>query len=462
MHNQNTVEKAHPAQLNDEKVIIVGGGFSGVLLAINLIRHDGPSAVLIERGSQAGRGLAYSTHHPDHLLNVRAANMSAFPDQPDHFVEWLSARSWPNANPFVPRKTYGDYLAELLGETMRAHGERLTVKMGEAVEIDNGEAIGVRLHDGEIVKGDKLVLALGNLPPSFPDNLDPEEIGKYYLNDPWSPDLGNNFGKDDHVLVIGTGLTMVDVVLALESKGHTGRITAISRRGLIPRVHDNGGTARPALADRPSGELSGLLRNVRRRSLAIGWRAAIDELRPYTQAMWLSASIEQKRRFLRHLRPWWDVHRHRISPQIGKRIQELIGSGRLSIEAGRNLRFEAVDDGVTVTWHSRGEGATRHLRANRIVNCTGLQCDLARTRDHLLRDLIARGIAHQDSLGLGLSVDIHGRLVGKGGESKRIFAIGPMSRGTFWEITAVPDIRKQAWILARHLSNAHWVEGDGL
>lgn len=458
MHKEVTFAEVRPTQFDDETVVIVGGGFSGILMAINLVRHDGPSAILVERASQPGRGLAYSTHHPGHLLNVRAANMSALPDQPNHFVEWLRARSWPDSSPFVPRKIYGDYLTDLLDETMRSHPGRLTVKKGEAVKIEQGKKIKISLRNKAGVEGDKLVLALGNLPPFLPDSLDLEKVGKYYLNDPWSPDLGTDFDPNDHVLIIGTGLTMVDVVLALESKGHQGRITAISRRGLMPRVHDNDPARWPPLTDRPSGELSSLLRAVRDRSQTIGWRAAVDELRPFTQAMWLAASDEQKRRFLRHLRPWWDVHRHRLAPQVGKRVDELVASGRLDIGAGKTMHFEACDDGVAVNWRPRGTDEIRQLRVDRIINCTGPQSDLARTHDPLLLDLIEQGLARQDRLGLGLTVDGQGRLPAQ----DRIFAIGPMTRSKFWEIIAVPDIRKQVWNLARRLSNAHWVEGGGL
>ncbi|MGE4305131.1 MAG: FAD/NAD(P)-binding protein [Novosphingobium sp.] len=445
-----------------DSVAIIGGGFSGALQAINLMRHDGPRAALIERRPQVGKGVAYSTSHPGHLLNVRASNMSAFPDSPDHFIRWLADRGWADGGLFVPRALYGEYLAELVAEARRRAPDRLEVVYGEAVRADLDHGARIHLRGGRVVTADNAVLAMGNLPPVVPDNLDLAAMGCHYIADPWSPDLPRGLNRDDHVVIIGTGLTMVDVVLLLDARGFNGSITAISRRGLLPRVQIDENPIGERLTDRPTGEVSELLKGLRHRSRLIGWRSAIDELRPFTQSIWQAATPFQQQRFLRHLRPWWDVHRHRLAPDVARRVASLQASGRLRIEAGRTLSFHSGRGGIEVTWRPRGAHEAKTLQASRIVNCTGPQSDVCRTTEPLLLDLLARGLAMPDPFGLGLSVDAQSRLLDRDGNATRFFALGPMTRGTFWEITAVPDIRVQTWNVARYISNAHWVGGEGL
>ncbi len=457
-----------PDHMVAKKIAIIGGGFSGALMAINLVRNGGPKAILIERKPVAGRGLAYSTSHEAHLLNVRASNMSAFPDQPDHFVAWLSSQGTPASDAFVPRALYGQYLSDLLAEAKQAAPERLEICHDEAIDIalasnKDPHEVTIQLKSGTRVNANTAILALGNLPPLTPEGLDPAELGHHYIADPWSADLTQRLGDDDDLLVIGTGLTMVDVVLLLDEYGFKGRITAISRRGLVPRVHGASTTDLPPLAERPKGEITAMLRMVRARSDLIGWRAAIDELRPFTQAIWQAASETQKLRFLRHLRPWWDVHRHRLAPVVAERIEALRGAGRLRVIAGRTQSFRLQQDHVEVSWLPRGSGETKHGTFARVINCTGPQSDPTRTHDQLVLSLVANGLAQADALGLGLAVDSQGHLLSKGDKKNTaLLSLGPMTRGTFWEITAVPDIRKQVWDIARRLSNAHWVGGEGL
>ena len=442
---------------------IIGGGFSGALMAINLLRHEGPHATLIERRPRIGAGVAYSTTCPDHLLNVRAANMSALPDEPEHFVRWLGARGFGATELFVPRAVYGEYLAELIDEAgSRAH-DRLRVVHAGAMAIEPGAPMTITLEDGGRITADAAVLALGNLPPTVPDNLDPSAIGARYAPDPWADTLARDLTADHHVLILGTGLTMVDVVLSLDSRGFRGRVTALSRRGLVPLRHGPGSAVATELKERPAPEVSALLRTVRARARAIGWRAAIDELRPFTQSMWLAASTDQRKRFLRHARPWWDIHRHRLPPAVASRLDELRRQGRLKVIAGHALSFTPSASAVEVVWRSRGSVQTRQLSAQLVVNCTGPQSDLSRTTEPLLVQLAKHGQVAADPMGLGLVIDRQARTIGADSKpNPRLFALGPMTRGTFWEITAVPDIRIQAWNLARYLSNAYWIGGEGL
>ncbi|KQT35362.1 FAD-dependent oxidoreductase [Sphingomonas sp. Leaf412] len=447
-----------------DHVAIIGAGFSGTLLAVNLLRCDGPRATLIERAPVAGQGVAYGTVHRDHVLNVRAANMSAFPDEPDHFLRWLEARGVAATGAsFVPRAVYGEYLRDLLAAARAAAPGRLAVVSGDAVDVARGRGVRVLLADGGAVAADAAVLAVGNLPPHLPRGLEGAAESLCYRGDPWDPAATAGLGDEDTVLLLGTGLTMVDVALALEARGFGGRIVAVSRRGLVPHRHASSPANEAPIAERPRGGLATLLHRGRVRAEAIGWRNAVDELRPYTQAMWGQADRHARARFLRHLRPWWDVHRHRLAPVVADRIARMIAGGRLTVLAAKPVAAAAVDGGLAVSLRRRGGDVVERIVVRRLVNCTGPQGDLSRTGEPLLATLTARGLIRPDAEHLGIDVDGVARTVAMDGTvDDRLYAIGPMTRGAFWEIVAVPDIRRQAWDLARRLSNAHWVGGEGL
>ncbi|MCJ8159097.1 FAD/NAD(P)-binding protein [Sphingomonas sp. LaA6.9] len=449
-----------------ESVVIIGGGFSGTLQAINLLRHDGPRAILVERrGAQLARGVAYSAAHPSHLLNVRAGSMSAFPDDPDHFVRWLAHEGGGTARSFVPRNTYGRYLASLLDSARRASGNRLTVVEDEAVDVTPGQSsVSVRLANGAELSANAAVLALGNLPPHPPPGLDTARLPPgCYAADPWAADIVEGLGDDDEVLLLGTGLTAIDAALLLDARGFRGRILALSRRGLCPRSHHDAPPAISPLSDRPPAELSDLVRFVRLQADMHGWRDAVDALRPMTQMMWSAAPDMTRRRFLRHLRPWWDVHRHRLAPEVAARIAALQVEGRLRFAAGKIARVDRVGGHAEIAWQPRGETCLISSRFQRVVNCTGPQGDLLRTDQPLLHNLLLRRRIRPDLLRLGLDIDAQSRVIAANGTAwDSLYAIGPMTRGGLWEIVAVPDLRRQTWSLARRLANAHWVGGEGL
>lgn len=447
-------------------VAIVGAGFSGTLQAINLLRHDGPRATLIERGPAPGLGLAYGAAGPDHLLNVRAANMSALPDDPAHFANWLSAQGWDEAAArFAPRRVFGAYLREMLADAQARAGDRIAARSGEVIRIEP-HGPGGRLHfaGGDTLDADAVVLAVGNLPPHTPPGIDPASLpADRYVGDPWSPALTERLDPAAPVLILGTGLTMVDSVLTLDAADFAGPIVVLSRRGLLPRAHAPAQPGGDRIAERPGTRASHLVRAVRARAEVIGWRNAVDELRPFSQFLWGNAADDERGRFLRHLRPWWDVHRHRLAPQVAARIAALVASGRLRVLAGKTVATRADADGVTVDWRPRGQDTAETLHVQRIVNCTGPLGDLTRTNDPLLRDLTAAGLIRPDAHQIGIDVDNQARAIGaEGRPSEWLHALGPMTRGAFWEIVAVPDIRQQTWSLARRLSNAHWVGGEGL
>ena len=447
------------------RVAIVGAGFSGTMLALNLLEQADVEVLLIERDrGRMGAGVAYSSSESSHLLNVRAGNMSAFADQPDHFCDWLAARGLGCDAAFVTRATYGRYLREALAAAMEKHGRRLKLVDDEVLDIaERGGQVTLGLVNGGLIEADRAVLAIGNLPPHDPAAVSGAHLPSHrYIGDPWATPFEEGLAKDAPVFVIGTGLTAVDVILRLDAHGHEGPITALSRRGLRPHRHIDGLRPKPVLA-KPAPELSELVRWARAASAGRDWRLTVDSIRPITQMIWASADAEKRARFLRHLRPFWDVHRHRLAPAVAARIDALIATRRLVFRAGKIAEVVSEADSVVVRWRSRGEDELQRLDVARIINCTGPQGDLLRASDPLVRRLLKRGMIRPDALRLGLDIDRSGHVVGADGTAAgHILAIGPMTRGELWEVVAVPDIRTQVSALARRLVNAHWTGGEGL
>ena len=452
-------------------IAIIGAGFSGTMLCLHLLRETAPTTriLLIERGATFGPGQAYGTDHASHLLNVPAGRMSAFPDQPLHFLSWLQdqptehARApTPTATSFVPRSLYGAYLRDLLAEATRsAPSDRLESVSGKVVAITRDTA-GVTLHldQDRSLPATMAVLATGNNPLTTVPVADPDFYDNpLYRHDPWSPTALSGVPHDRPILLIGTGLTMVDTVLRLLDAGHTGPIHALSRRGKLPHTHATAAVAVP-MPD-PAGfprNPAALLRFVRAEAERItgaggSWHAAIDALRPITQALWQGWSVPERRRFLAHIRPMWDIHRHRMAPAVAERIGAARASGQLRIHAGRIEGFSPAEDGVDITWRSNGGSQRAQLRAELVVNCTGPGSDITRSADPLHQALLAGGLARPDALRLGFDVTPTGALRGADGAvSACLFGVGPVCRSALWEITAVPDIRQHCQQLARHLA----------
>lgn len=440
-----------------DHVAVIGGGFSGTLQTISLLQAGVRRISLIERREQFGRGVAYSTTNPSHLLNVRTSNMSAFEHDPDHFQRWLAGRASAAAHGFASRHDFGDYLADLLRHQLEASAGKIELRHDQAVEVDcRSDSVTVALDSGARIDADAAILAIGNLPPHDPPPIAATGLpSDLYIGDPWSGVLGQGLTPNDTVMVVGTALTMIDVVLTLGAEGFDGRVIAVSRHGLVPRAHDatvplGGAPHRPAST---AGKV--LIREFRREAERVGWRSAVDGIRPYVQTLWRAASAAEQARFIRHLRPWWDVHRHRLAPVIAERLDDWLRSGRLEVLAGRITGCAPAEGAVKVAWRPRGSNEEQPFPVRRIINCTGPHGDLLRTREPLLHLLLASGRVRPDRHRLGIDVNSRGETVGADGQSNpRLLAIGPMTRGAFWEVVAVPDIRVQAWALARRLARA--------
>jgi uncharacterized NAD(P)/FAD-binding protein YdhS len=431
-------------------VAIVGGGASGTLVAVQLLRHArGPWRIaLIERSGALARGIAYGPAEPCHLLNVPAGGMSALPDDPGHLVRWSGAA--PDA--FLPRALFGAYLEALLtsAHAGAAPGVALQLVCGEAASATvDGGGVRIGLREGGEIEARAAVLALGN--QAGPD-LQVADGGMYssplYRRSPWEPGALDGVARDGGVLLLGTGLTMVDAALALHRRGHRGTIHALSRHGLLPHVHAS--ATGPVQARVGASGVRGLLRALRVASRGgADWQAQFDALRPVTQRIWSRLSHEERRRFLRHLRAHWDVHRHRMAPAVGAAIAGLRTRDRLHVHAGRVQCFALHGGSAVALYRPRGERKTRELRVSRVINCTGPAWQLRDVRHPLVESLLAQGLARPDSLGMGFATDDDGALLGAA--RGLLMTLGTLRRGELWESTAIPELRSQARNVARRL-----------
>lgn len=450
-------------------VAVIGAGFSGTLLSLHLLRFAGPTTriVLIERNSQFGRGLAYATGNANHFLNVPAGRMSAFHDRPDHFLGWL--QNLPEqerggidftAQAFVPRRLFGAYVRTLLNDEIKRTGrERLELVRGDVQALDRTtRPLTLRLDRDRTVRADLAALAVGNFPPEPMPVANPDFYDSpFYRPDPWAADALTGLVPDAPVLLIGTSLTTVDAVISLLDQQHTGPIYALSRRGLLPRRHENVRQLPSEHAPFPTAvnALVRFLRDEAARAAAqgCGWQPIVDELRPFAVDVWQTMSLSDRRRFLRHLRPWWDVHRHRMAGPVADRIDAARNTGQLRIITGRVRAYTVGNSQVEVLYRPRGTDHSRTITVSRVVNCSGPGADYDRISEPLVRNLLTNGVVRPDPLRLGLDVTASCALLDRNGAiSRRLFAIGPVTKGTFWEMTAVPDIRRQAEKLAEHLA----------
>jgi uncharacterized NAD(P)/FAD-binding protein YdhS len=292
-----------------------------------------------------------------------------------------------------------------------------------------------------------VVLATGNPAPKTAG-----AGSRRVIADPWALTALERIGPEDAVIIVGTGLTMVDMALWLDGTGRKGRITALSRRGLTPRVHGAGHDApRPPTAEMLSGQLSERLAAGRRLASKSGWRGVMEGLRPVTARLWVEADATTRARWLRHLRPWWDVHRHRVPPGVDEALNRMKAAGRLGVVSGRVEGIDTGTHGVTVHWRPRDGSVQPPLSGQWLIDCSGP--GHAALDDPVTGPLIRAGRARLDPVGIGLDLDPGGRLLGAdGAPDDRLFALGPPARAAFWETTAVPDIRRRIEDLADRLA----------
>jgi uncharacterized NAD(P)/FAD-binding protein YdhS len=453
--------------MSGRTIAIVGAGFSGITVAVHLLRAAPPGLdrlYLVERAEGRVGGVAYRTPSASHTLNVPAGRMSAFEDDPEDFLRFVRRREPAlTGGSFVPRKLYGEYLADALEEARRTSSLPLVRVAGEVVSVaESGDGLVLALADGRRLEVGRAVLAIGNYPPSDPSVGDGAVFSSLrYARDPWAGDALELDRRED-VLLVGTGLTMCDVALALRDADQQGRIFAVSRRGLLPQPHRLSAKP-PRHLDPPAtldvwpssavGLLRGLRREVKKRAgEGVDWREVVTSIRADTPALWQRLDEEERRRFLRHARPYWETHRHRSSPEAAHAIEELVETRRLELVAGSLEALAEEDGGVVATLRRRGSSASETLRVGKVINCTGPDTDLTRVRDPLVASLRRDGLIRPDELGLGLDADDDGRLVtAEGSASRRLTLLGPLRKGRLWEHTAVPELRVAAQRVADRL-----------
>ncbi len=455
----------------DRRIAIIGGGFAGSLLALRLAGKAGLAPILIEARPKAGPGLAYGAAEPIHVLNVIVERMDV--GLTPSFSDWLGAypletagavsEAGALAQAYVPRRLFGRYMAERVEAAIEA--DKVLRVVGEATGVRKGPtSYALTLADGRRIEAEAIVLATGNLPPRPPavTSSDGGELKgtKAFIADPWAPGALQTIRDDAPVLLIGSGLTAVDVVLALQARGYGNTIHLLSRNGLLPRVHLTGSSWPSFTADAIGGSPVEILQLFRAemasaRRHGIPWQRVVDAVRPDIARIWSAWDEKARGRFLRHGRTLWDVHRHRMPPRIANRFIGLMEGGQLCCHGGRLAAFEANGQGLLVSIGLRRSRDPRQIQVGHVVNCTGPAGNYAEVDMPLFRDLRRQGLIKPDALHLGITTHDTRVVDANGNEVPGLYALGSLTRPASWEITAVPDIAVQVARLA-----AHWLEPD--
>jgi uncharacterized NAD(P)/FAD-binding protein YdhS len=457
-------------------VLIIGGGLSGAMLAAQLLRQPGRRRLLvIEPRAELGRGEAYSATQPGHTLNGNAARMSVDPDNADDLTQWLeqhiAAGGWPEsaeqavpiAELFPPRGLFGIYARQRLAEAQalgECQGSSLAHVRAEAVDLEVDER-GVRLvlDDGRVLHGARAVLATGMFAAARTARIDDDGFNAAAV-DPWDVSAMGRIDPRGRVLIIGSGLTMVDAVVSLEQAGHRGPIEVFSRHGLLPQVRRQPPAWSDFLAADPDLrsplQLLRALRGQCRQAQALGvdWQAPLDTVRVHIARLWSQASDRQRRQFVRHVRPWWESHHHRSPPQGAALLARLVEEGRLRIHAASLQGLvSAPGESPVISVRFRGQSQVTEVAGAALINSSGIEYDWRRVDRPLPRQLLHRRLIRPGPLALGIAADSGGSVQRAGGQfSERLFAMGPPLRGLWWESTAVTDVALQAKALALRLA----------
>ena len=422
------------------RVVIVGGGAAGVITAAHLLRAADDrhplDVSIIERRPAIGPGLAYGTSHPLHTLNNFAGRMSAIDGDPDHLLRWCADHGHPTDSLcFLPRELYGRYLTSVLDTTRLPPGSRLSRHHGIATDLrTDGPALSVQLASGRSIPADQVVLALGNPPPRRQPGF--EGWGGPLRARPLGGASGREPRLSPEVALLGTGLTMVDIVAKLHQSSPGARFTAVSRHGLLPSAHNRSPSPPHDTFHPGAGSLDALLESVQAgiaELAAVGgdWRAVVDSVRSNANALWHGFTLAEQDRFVTWISRRWEIVRHRMSPDMAAHLRGLQQSGRLRIARVGEVELAGFD---------------------RIINCTGPAPVPTRGWNPLVDALLERGSIRPHRLGLGLDLDPDGRVVDKTGRPHpAVYAVGAARKGIEWEVGAVPDLRDQAAHLAARL-----------
>ena len=455
-------------------VAVVGGGFSGSITASQLLRlaeaKDYPlRVILVERRGTIGEGIAYGTKNPAHLLNVPAGRMGAWPDCPEDFLQWARHRNNEvQTYDFLPRQWYGEYIREsLLATAANVKSSRLEIRYDEVRRLSRRPNGGWMVHfeHGRSTPTDGVVLAIGHRPPSDPLHSFWTGTRERVISDPWQNLALHVIEPDEPVIVLGSGLTAVDTVLSLTREARTAPVILVSRRGLLPHSH--------AASPLPPNDAQSLVeelqfispgkrmihafrwirRNVRK-SIASGgdWRSVVDGIRPYSIPLWQLFHQEDREFFLKRLRPFWEVHRHRMAVDVGMRFEQLLRDGVVRLESGTIVRAHGDREQVSIDIRSRRDQRLLQLNAAWIINCTGPEAPNFVEASPVIGSLLVSGFVRPDSLNLGLECHPTGQAIDQFGHPlPDLFMVGTLRKSLAWESTAVPELRVQATQVATEL-----------
>ncbi|UHS64286.1 FAD/NAD(P)-binding protein [Agrobacterium vaccinii] len=444
-------------------VAVVGSGFSAISLVTNLLERLPATAsiAIVGDDSAFGRGTAYRTELHLHRLNVPAARMSAFADKPNDFLGWLAKRGHAvDGTTFASRNDYGLYLRDTLASLLRSQSQRARVDFVKAkamscLSCEKDRTI-FRLSDGRELEAANVALCLGVGTASLPRLTSDADMALFrrVVRNPWRLGWLSRVGTDDTIAILGSGLTMIDQVLSLRNKGHRGKIHVLSRRGLAPHPHSRTPVQaiEPALQD-DRREISQILSDLRGQVReGAAWRGVMEGLRHQTQPLWQSLSQEQRSRFLRHALAWWNIHRHRVAPQVHEVFDALVQDGTVTVHAGFVSKITRQGDENSLVYRKRGTSDEVSLVFDWLVNCTGME-RAGIGHSPLLQHMREQDMLEIDPLGLGVKVDDKSRVLSCNGSPRPgLFAVGALTAGQFWEITAVPDIRNQTRQVAEHIT----------
>lgn len=458
-------------------ILIIGGGLSGTMLAVQLLRRPGQRRILvIEPRAELGRGEAYSAVELGHTLNGNAARMSVDPDNPDDLTQWLAEHiasgGWPESAEqqvpvselFPPRGLFGVYVQQRLAEAREdgaQQGSTVEHIRAEAVDLQiDTDSVQLTLDNGQQLHGAYAVLATGMFPAARTPQTQSSGLNAAAL-DPWNVAAMRQLDAQSSVLIIGSGLTMVDAVVSLEQAGHRGPIEVFSRHGLLPHVRRQPPGWVDFLAeDHGIRSPRQLLRELRRHcrdaiAQGIDWQAPLDTVRAHIGRLWSQATDVQRRQFVRHVRPWWESHHHRSPPLSAQLVERLHSEGRLRIHAASFKGLEpCAEGGVSIRIRPRGDAQTCVVHGAALINSSGIEYDWRRVARPLPQQLLARGLVQPGPLALGIAAAPDGAVVDEHGQAaSRLFAMGPPLRGMWWESTAVTDVALQAKALAARLTD---------
>ncbi len=458
-------------------VVIAGGGFCGLMTLVNLIKKSSHkiNITLINKGYPLARGVAFHSYSELHLLNVEARNMSAFADQPEHFVEWCRSYNEVGTHAddipttYFPRNLYGKYLLDIFNSSISDLDPNIKVNLvdDEMSDIEkNEESFIVYTSQGKKIQADKIVLATGNCEPGPPVLNNPEFIkSKKYFSNPWSEQAVLNLKNNDDVLIIGSGLTMADVIIGLREKDFTGKIISLSPHGFNILPHRKSTPQRYILDElNPPYTLENLFRlfykHIRQaRKHGQSGETVVDAIRAKTQEIWQNISHDDKKKFMTHLRHIWGVARHRLPSKIHSQIQQMIQDKKLEIIAGRIKNINDCENGIEVIAQRRKDQSELVIKVARIINCTGPQTDIRKQNSALYNSLLKKGMIRPDEMNLGIDANSEFQVIEANNNTcESIYAIGSLLKGKLWESTAVPELRSQASRLADALVKVSAIE----